>query len=238
VTDYDYVVVGGGTAGCVLAARLSQDPAARVLLLEAGGAAPDGAGSDPAGYPATDDLSGRRQEGVAWPDLAIADGHRVSPASAYLRPALHRPNLTVRTGCLVTRLIIDGGRCTGASYVRDGAVEQAHAAEEVVLCAGAVGSPQLLMLSGIANQQGHRPARLPQPGYRAADRPRLPDRARRPGPARRRPRHHPAGRRERRDERARYLADASVMPVIPNAPLHATVLAVAEKAADLIRLRT
>jgi choline dehydrogenase len=51
VTDYDYVVVGGGTAGCVLAARLSQDPAARVLLLEAGGAEPGGAGGDPAGWP-------------------------------------------------------------------------------------------------------------------------------------------------------------------------------------------
>jgi len=101
------------------------------------------------GYPVTEDLSGSRQEGVAWPDLAIADGHRVSPASAYLRPARHRPNLTVRTGSLATRLIIEGSRCTGVAYVRDGAVEQAHAAQEVVLCAGAVGSPQLLMLSGI-----------------------------------------------------------------------------------------
>ena len=69
----------------------------------------------------TGDLSGRHQEGVAWPDLAIAGGQRVSPDSAYLRPALGRPNLTVLDRCLVTRLLISGGRCTGAAYLRDGA---------------------------------------------------------------------------------------------------------------------
>ena len=57
---------------------------------------------------------------MAWPDLAIAGGRRVSPDSAYLRPALGRPNLTVLDRCLVTRLLIRGGRCTGAAYLRDG----------------------------------------------------------------------------------------------------------------------
>ena len=264
--DYDYVIIGGGTAGCVLAARLSEDPAARVLLLEAGPAQPSeaagvpaawpsligsdaewgsvtvaqagagalpyprgrglggsgainamahirghravydgwaaagadgwgfdqllpyfqrsedaGSGRDPAlrgtgglvrvapvpeasrhpaarafaealcaaGFPATDDLSGRQQEGVAWPDLAIAEGRRVSPAGAYLSPALGRANLTVMTGCLVTRLTISGGRCAGAEYVRDGKPGRAHASAEVIVCAGAIGSPQLLLLSGI-----------------------------------------------------------------------------------------
>ena len=101
------------------------------------------------GCPVTDDLSGYQQEGVAWVDLAIAAGQRVSPADAYLRPVLHRRNLTVQAGCLATGLHVRRGRCTGVSYLPGGAPAEAHTAGEVIVCAGAVGSPQLLLLSGI-----------------------------------------------------------------------------------------
>ena len=86
---------------------------------------------------------------MAWADLAIDGGQRVSPADAYLTPARHRPNLVVQAGCLVTGLQVRHGRCTGVSYLSDGAQAEAHTAGEVIVCAGAVGSPQLLLLSGI-----------------------------------------------------------------------------------------
>jgi choline dehydrogenase len=104
-----------------------------------------------AGHPVTDDLSGTSQEGVAWADLAItASRRRASPFTAYLQPAMPgRPNLEVRTGCVATCLIIRHGRCAGVAYVHDGAAGEAAADGEVIVCAGAIGSPRLLMLSGI-----------------------------------------------------------------------------------------
>ena len=76
-------------------------------------------------------------------------GQRCSAATAYLHPAMSRPNLTVHTDALVTKVIIEGGQATGVSYLHHGEPQTARANAEVILSGGAVNSPQLLMLSGI-----------------------------------------------------------------------------------------
>ena len=101
------------------------------------------------GHPVSDDLNGRQQDGMAWVDLNIVDGARQSAADAYLRPVLDRPNLTVIPDALLRRLILSGRRCTGVEYAIDGRSQMARAGREVILSAGAIGSAQLLMLSGI-----------------------------------------------------------------------------------------
>ncbi len=99
-----------------------------------------------AGYPLTDDVNGFRQEGFAQFDRNIRRGRRVSAARAYLHPAMSRPNLEVRTRTFVERIVFDGTRAVG---VRVGG--ETIRAGEVILCGGAINSPQLLQLSGIGN---------------------------------------------------------------------------------------
>jgi choline dehydrogenase len=101
------------------------------------------------GAVANDDFNGPRQDGVGWYQLTQRNGRRYSAATAYLHPAMSRPNLTVLTDALVTRVIIEGGQATGVSYLHRGAAETAQANAEVILSGGAINSPQLLMLSGV-----------------------------------------------------------------------------------------
>ena len=97
------------------------------------------------------DYNGPDQEGIAKTQATISRGRRMSTAHCYLRPAMRRDTLQVVTEALTHRLIFDGKRCTGVAYSRHGRVTEAMAAREVVLCAGAIGSPQILELSGIGD---------------------------------------------------------------------------------------
>jgi choline dehydrogenase len=102
-----------------------------------------------AGLARTDDFNGRAQEGVGTTLLTQKNGARYSTASAYLKPAMNRPNLTVQTEAQVARVLIDGRRAVGVSYRRGGALVEERVNREVILCGGAINSPQLLLLSGI-----------------------------------------------------------------------------------------
>jgi len=103
-----------------------------------------------AGYATTDDIHGRVEEGFARGEITVdSRGRRASSASAYLRPALGRPNLTVASGALVTRVLVEHGRAIGIEYRTDEGSVDARASREVILSGGAFNSPQLLMLSGI-----------------------------------------------------------------------------------------
>lgn len=125
------------------------------------------AGVEANGTPRNDDINGAKQEGVGYYQLTAHKGRRCSSAVAYLNPARARPNLDIITKAMVHRIICEGGRAVAVDFERNGERQQIHADAEILLSAGAIGSPQLLELSGIGDG-----ARLQRLGIETvADRP-------------------------------------------------------------------
>ena len=102
-----------------------------------------------AGHPLNDDFNGAEQEGVGRYDFTIRRGRRCSASAAFLSPIRQRRNLAILTDSLVRRVIVEAGRATGIEVAQGGETRALRAEREVILCAGTVNSPQLLMLSGI-----------------------------------------------------------------------------------------
>jgi choline dehydrogenase len=103
------------------------------------------------GFPRTEDFNGPEGEGVGIYQINTHRGLRASTANAFLRPALRRPNLTLETRALATRILFEGNRASGVAYLRDGRDIRVHARREVILCGGAINSPQLMQLSGVGD---------------------------------------------------------------------------------------
>ncbi|MHC5721090.1 MAG: GMC family oxidoreductase N-terminal domain-containing protein, partial [Nostoc sp.] len=105
------------------------------------------------GYDYNPDFNRTQQEGAGFYQVTVKDGKRHSAAAAFLVPILQRPNLTVTTGALVTRLLFQGTRAVGVEYLHEGRLHQVRVNQEVILSAGAFDSPKLLMLSGIGDAE-------------------------------------------------------------------------------------
>jgi choline dehydrogenase len=113
-----------------------------------------------AGYPLTDDVNGYRQEGFAAFDRNVHDGRRLSAARAYLHPVRHRKNLEVRTRAFVSRILFDGRRAMGVEVARGRGGAERIEGGEVILCGGAINSPQMLQLSGVGDADDLKALRI------------------------------------------------------------------------------
>ncbi|MDZ4867767.1 MAG: choline dehydrogenase [Alphaproteobacteria bacterium] len=106
-----------------------------------------------AGYKVTPDFNGAQQEGFGFFQLTIKNGRRWNTSTAYLQPALTRQNLKVEVEALITRVIVEDGRAVGVEYRQNGQLHQARARREVIVSCGAIGTPQVLLLSGIGDAE-------------------------------------------------------------------------------------
>lgn len=129
----------GGDGPVTISAQVEPSPLTRAFL----------AANAELGVPINPDYNGATQDGAGLTQVKQVDGRRWSAVDAYLRPAMQRPNLTVVTHTQVTRVTIDGGRARGVEAAQRGQPITCRAEREVLLCGGAINSPQLLMLSGV-----------------------------------------------------------------------------------------
>lgn len=113
------------------------------------------------GYPVTEDFNGPQMEGTGWHHVNIRDGKRCSAREGYLFPALARPNVTLSANAQATQLLFEGRRCVGVEYSQNGTLQTVRADQEVVVCAGAIESPKLLLLSGIGSPDHLREFNIP-----------------------------------------------------------------------------
>jgi choline dehydrogenase len=132
-----------GTGGPLCVSDVAQHPICEAFIAATTGL----------GFPRNDDFNGASQDGVGYHQTTTRNGKRCSTAVGYLRPATQRANLNVVTGALTEKILFEGRRAVGVTFRRDGGLCTARAAREVILCGGAVNSPQLLMLSGIGPQE-------------------------------------------------------------------------------------
>ena len=118
-------------------------------------------GACSAGLPILDDVNGPEMLGAGYFNFTVKDGRRFSVADGYLRPAMRRPNLTVVTHAETDRVILNGTQCAGVEFRHQGEVIHAYADREVILSAGVIGSPRILLLSGIGPEKDLRTLGLP-----------------------------------------------------------------------------
>ncbi|MBN8841568.1 MAG: GMC family oxidoreductase N-terminal domain-containing protein, partial [Sphingomonadales bacterium] len=113
-----------------------------------------------AGYKRNADFNGARQDGFGTYDVSVSGGRRSDAASAYIRPVLHRKNLTVMSDTFCEQIVLDKGRAVGLKLRRNGRAEEVRCGE-VIVALGAITSPQLLMVSGIGPEQNLRDVSVP-----------------------------------------------------------------------------
>jgi choline dehydrogenase len=140
-----------GTGGPLCVSDVAQHPICEAFI----------AATTELGFSRNDDFNGASQDGVGYHQTTTRDGRRCSTAVGYLRSAMRRANLRVVTEAMTEKVLFDGRRATGVAFRRSDRLTTATAAREVILCGGAVNSPQLLMLSGIGPEQHIREFSVP-----------------------------------------------------------------------------